>query len=125
MTRGWSRAVIDVGVAYDVDVDHALDVLRDEAARFSADPSWKGRLEGPVDVPGVESLADSAVVIRLLARTHPGSQWDVARELRRRLKNRLDAEGLEIPFPQRKVHVKVEGATAPVGTVEAAAAGGG
>ena len=126
MTRGWSRAVIDIGVAYDVDVDHALDVLRDEAARFSADPSWKGRLEGLVDVPGVEALADSAVVIRLLARTQPGSQWDVARELRRRLKKRLDAEGLEIPFPQRKVHVKVEGATAaPAGTVEPVAAGGG
>jgi small-conductance mechanosensitive channel len=123
-TRGWSRAVIDVGITYDADVDHALDVLRDEAARFSADPSWKDRLEGPVEVPGVESLADSAVVIRLLARTQPGSQWDVARELRRRLKKRLDAEGLEIPFPQRKVHVKVEGATTPAGTVEAAAAGG-
>jgi moderate conductance mechanosensitive channel len=123
-TRGWSRAVVDVGVAYDADIDHALDVLRDEAARFSADPSWKGRLEGPVDVPGVESLGDSAVVIRLLARTQPGSQWEVARELRRRLKKRLDAEGLEIPFPQRKVHVKVEGVQAPAGTVEAAAAGG-
>lgn len=128
MTRGWSRAVIDVGVAYDTDIDHALDVVRDEAARFSAEPAWKGRLEGAVEVPGVESLADSAVVIRLLARTQPGSQWDVARELRRRLKKRLDAEGLEIPFPQRKVHVKVEGAAGPAslppGTVEAAAAGG-
>ena len=124
-TRGWSRAVIDVGVAYDVDIDHALDVLRDEVARFSAEPAWKGRLEGAVEVPGVESLGDSAVVIRVLARTQPGSQWDVARELRRRLKNRLDAEGLEIPFPQRKVHVKVEGPAGPAGTTEAEAAAGG
>jgi small-conductance mechanosensitive channel len=128
-TRGWSRAVIDVGVAYDADIDQALAVLRDEAARFSAEPAWKGRLEGAVEVPGVESLSDSAVVIRILARTRPGSQWDVARELRRRLKKRLDAEGLEIPFPQRKVHVKMEGsagptASLPTGTVEAAAAGG-
>lgn len=123
-TRGWSRAVIDVGIAYDADIDHALDVLRDEGARFSADPAWKVRLEGPVEVPGVESLGDSAVVVRVLARTQPGSQWDVARELRRRLKKRLDGEGLEIPFPQRKVHVKVEGSAAPAGTVETAAAAG-
>ena len=123
-TRGWSRAVIDVGIAYDADIDHALDVLRDEGARFSADPAWKARLEGPVEVPGVESLGDSAVVVRVLARTQPGSQWDVARELRRRLKKRLDSEGLEIPFPQRKVHVKVEGSAAPAGTVETAAAAG-
>jgi small-conductance mechanosensitive channel len=123
-TRGWSRAAIDVGIAYDADIDHALEVLRDEAARFSADPAWKGRLEGAVEVPGVESLGDSAVVVRMLARTQPGSQWDVARELRRRLKKRLDAEGLEIPFPQRKVHVKVEGSAGPAGTVETAAAAG-
>jgi len=129
-TRGWSRAVIDVGVAYDADIDQALAVLRDEAARFAADPVWKERLEGAVEVPGVEALGDSAVVIRLLARTQPGSQWDVARELRRRLKTRLDAEGLEIPFPQRRVHVKVEGPAGPAGPagaagpVEAAAAGG-
>jgi small conductance mechanosensitive channel len=123
-TRGWSRAAIDVGIAYDADIDQALDVLRDEVGRFSADPAWKGRLEGPVEVPGVESLGDSSVVVRVLARTQPGSQWDVARELRRRLKKRLDTEGLEIPFPQRKVHVKVEGSAGPAGTVETAAAAG-
>jgi small conductance mechanosensitive channel len=124
-TRDWSRAVIDVGVGHEADVDHALDVLRDEGARFSADPGWKARLDGPVDVPGVEVLSENAVVIRVLSRTQPGSQWDVARELRRRIKNRLDAEGLETPVPQRRVHVKVEGSAGPAGTVATAAAAGG
>src|SRR5688500_4610022 len=74
MTRGWSRAVVDIGVAYDEDVDHALAVVRDEAAQFTTDKIWGPQLDGPVEVPGVESLGDSAVVIRTLIRTQPGSQ---------------------------------------------------
>ena len=83
-TRGWSRAVVDVGVPYDENVDRALDVLRDEAAQFSTDKTWGAQLDGPVEVLGVESLSDSAVVLRTTLRTQPGSQWNVAREFRRR-----------------------------------------
>ena len=86
MTRGWSRAVVDVGVGYEEDLDRALSVVRDEAAQFSTDPEWTPMLDGPVEVPGVESLGDSAMVIRSLIKTQPGSQWNAAREYRRRLK---------------------------------------
>jgi small conductance mechanosensitive channel len=124
-TRGWSRAVVDVGVAYAEDVDRALAVVRDEAAQFTTDRAWGSQLDGPLEVPGVESLGDSSVVIRTLIRTQPGSQWNAAREFRRRLKNRFDREGIEIPFPQRKVHVKVEGGGAPNEAITAAGAAGG
>ncbi len=120
-TRGWSRAVVDVGVPYDENVDRALEVLRDEAAQFSTDRIWGAQLDGPVEVLGVESLGDSAVVLRTLIRTQPGSQWSVAREFRRRIKNRFDRENLEIPFPQRRVHVRVEGGPGPDSVVHAAA----
>jgi moderate conductance mechanosensitive channel len=50
-------------------------------------------------VPGVDAFGDSAVVIRVMAKTLPLKQWDVARELRRRIKNRFDREGIEIPYP--------------------------
>lgn len=125
-TRGWSRAVVDVGVPYDESVDRALDVLRDEAAQFSTDKTWGAQLDGPVEVLGVESLSDSAVVLRTMLRTQPGSQWNVAREFRRRIKNRFDRESLEIPFPQRRVHVRVEGGPGqdPVAHAAAGAAGG-
>ena len=123
-TRGWSRAVVDIGVAYDEDVDHALAVVRDEAAQFTTDKTWSSQLDGPVEVLGVESLSDSAVVIRTLIKTQPGSQWGTAREFRRRMKNRLDREGIEIPFPQRKVHVSVDGNAPPEAITAAGAAGG-
>jgi small conductance mechanosensitive channel len=123
-TRGWSRAVVDVGVPYDESVDRALEVLRDEAAQFSTDKAWGAQLDGPVEVLGVESLSDSAVVLRTVIRTQPGSQWSVAREFRRRVKNRFDRESLEIPFPQRRVHVRVEGGPAGADPIAAAAAAG-
>ncbi len=107
-TRGWSRAVLEIGVAYATDLDRALAVFRDEASRLNTDEKWKHRLDGPTEVSGVESLGDSSIVIRTLLRTIPGSQWDVAREFRRRIKNRLDREGIEIPFPQRTMHIRVD-----------------
>ena len=106
MTRAWSRAVVDIGVAYDTPVDRALEVFTDEAARFAADPAWVGHFDGPPEVQGIQDLGDSAVVIRTRLKTIPGEQWAAAREFRRRLKNRLDREGIEIPFPQRTVHVR-------------------
>jgi len=125
MTRGWSRAVVDVGVAYDENVDRALEILRDEAAQFSTDQTWGSQLDGPVEVVGIESLGDSAVVLRTLLRTQPGSQWSVAREFRRRIKNRFDKEGLDIPFPQRQVRVRVEGGLGPEPVARAAAGAAG
>jgi small conductance mechanosensitive channel len=125
MTRGWSRAVVDVGVAYSEDVDRALAVVRDEAAQFSTDKTWGAQLDGPLEVPGIESLGDSSIVIRSLIRTQPGSQWNAAREYRRRIKNRFDREGIEIPYPQRRVHVTVEGGMAQPDAITTAGAAGG
>lgn len=107
-TRSWSRSIIDVGVAYSQDIERALAVVRDEAAQFSGDKTWSVQLDGPVEVLGVEAFGDSSVVIRTLIRTQPGSQWNAGREFRRRLKIRFDREGIEIPFPQRDVHLSVK-----------------
>jgi small conductance mechanosensitive channel len=107
MTRKWSRAVVDVGVAYGTDVDSAIDIFRDEADRFAHDKEWAGLFDGPPEVVGVDNLGESQITIRTLLKTHPGKQWGVAREFRRRIKNRLDREKIEIPFPQRTMHVRV------------------
>lgn len=109
LTRSWSRAVVEVGVGYATDVDRAIAVFRDELSRFRDDGAWTSRFTGDSDVLGVEDLGEHSVVIRTLLRTVPGAQWEVAREFRRRIKNRLDAEGIEMPYPQRTVHVRHHG----------------
>ena len=104
-TRGFSRAVVDIGVPYEEQIDHVLDVLRDLAREFHEDPAWQPAFPEPPEVLGVEALADNAVNVRVLLTTHPGRQWEVGREFLRRAKNRLDAEGISIPFPQRTLHL--------------------
>lgn len=99
LTKTWSRAVIDVGIGYRADVDRAIETLKDLLAEFQADPAWGPLLLESPEVLGVESLAESSVVIRIAAKTLPLKQWEVARELRRRIKIRFDAEGIEIPYP--------------------------
>lgn len=101
LTRSWSRAVVEVSVGYGTDLDHALTVLRDELASFQKDPVWSSRLEGVSEVLGVEQLADHGVVIRTILRTAAGAQWEVAREFRRRIKNRFDAEKVGLQWPER------------------------
>jgi len=109
MTRGWSRAVVDVGVAYQTNVDHAIEVVRDVAERMAADEHWKTRLDGVPEVQGVQALADNGVTLRVLLRTLPGFQWEVGREFRRRIKDRFDQDHIEIPFPQQMIHVRAPG----------------
>ncbi len=106
-TRGWSRAVVDISVPHTEDLVRTIAIVTDEAAQFSTDPLWGVQLDGPVEVLGVESITDNAVVIRTLLKTQPGSQWGVAREFRRRLKNRFSRETIDSPYQQRRVQVTV------------------
>lgn len=110
MSQNWSRAVLDVGVAYDSDIARVRELMGDEANALYADEQWGTLLLEEPEVWGVESLGNDSIVIRLVLKTLPGEQWRVARELRERIKGRFDAEGVEIPFPQRTVWVRQEAA---------------
>ncbi|MDB4947414.1 MAG: rane protein of unknown function [Gemmatimonadetes bacterium] len=110
LTRTWARAVIDVTVAFDQDVDRVTAALRAVGRDLAADPAWGPLLLEEVTVPGVEAFTDGGVVVRLMAKTLPLKQWDVARELRRRIKYRFDAEGIEVPSKQSTLVLSAGGA---------------
>lgn len=98
--RGKMLALVSVGIAYEEDVDQAIEVLR-----HTSEQAYH-QLATIVDIPvvqGVVELADSAVVIRVIAQTVPGEQWAVERELRRLFKQALDQQDIEIPYPRRVV----------------------
>ncbi|MDQ3458610.1 MAG: mechanosensitive ion channel family protein [Deinococcota bacterium] len=104
MSKDWSRAVMDIEVAYRTDLEQALAVLRDEAERFAEDPNWQWRILEPPEVLGVEMLGASGIALRCLFKTLPKEQWNTAREFRKRIKARFDAENIEIPFPHLTVY---------------------
>jgi small-conductance mechanosensitive channel len=105
LTKEWARATLDVGVAYKEDVDRVIEVLKDIGREMEADPAWSEYLLESVEVPGVQHLGESSVEIRVFFKTLPDEKWKVARELRRRIKNRFDVEGIEIPFPHRTIYL--------------------
>ena len=100
MSQHWSRALLDVEVAYDTDLVHARSVIK-----RVADELWRedtSILDEP-EMWGVEQLGASGIALRLVVKTTPSTQWKISRELRERIKLAFDAEGIEIPFPQQMV----------------------
>jgi small-conductance mechanosensitive channel len=96
----WARAVLDLALAPDTVVADATGVIARLASELRADPAWHARIPTEPEVWGVEHLEGDRVVIRLVVRTLPLAQWDVARELRARLKLAFEAAGIELAVAQ-------------------------
>jgi small conductance mechanosensitive channel len=108
LTKEYAFAPLDVGVAYGEDLDRVMATIREVAAGLRADPAFAALLPEEAEILGVDAFQDSSVLVRGRLKTLPGQQWVVAREYRRRLKLAFDAKGIEIPYPQRTVHTRVE-----------------
>ncbi|MDP3350066.1 mechanosensitive ion channel family protein [Hydrogenophaga sp.] len=104
MTRGFSNAVMDIGVAYRENVDEVMAVMHSVAAELRKDPAFQLKIMADLEMAGVNSWADSAVIIRCRFRTLPLEQWGVKREYLRRLKAAFDEHGIEIPYPHMTVY---------------------
>ncbi|MBM7621776.1 small conductance mechanosensitive channel [Bacillus tianshenii] len=97
-SRGNMRALVDIGISYEDNIDHAIEVIQGACdAIASEDPAIK---EGP-NVIGVQGLGASDVVIRIIAKTDNMMQWAVERKLRKAIKEALDANGIDIPYPHQ------------------------
>lgn len=105
LTKDFSFAVIDVGVAYKEDTDVVSDVLRGVGAELRQDPAFGPLILDALEVLGVDDFGESEVTIKIRIKTLPLQQWSVGRELRRRIKKAFDARGIEIPFPHRSIYV--------------------
>ncbi|MEW6691386.1 MAG: mechanosensitive ion channel family protein [Pseudomonadota bacterium] len=104
-TTGWSGYLIDVGVGYGEDVDRVMAIMRETGMKMRADEQFGPLMIEDVEVFGLDNFADSALTFKLRLKTLPGKQVEVGREYRRRLKIAFDQAGVEIPYPQRVVHI--------------------
>jgi moderate conductance mechanosensitive channel len=108
MTKDFSFAVFDIGVAYREDVDQVMRVMREVAAAMQRDREYRRLILEPLEIAGVDKFDDSAVVVRARWKTMPIRQWQIGREYRRRLKRRFDELGIEIPFPHQTLYFGVD-----------------
>ncbi|MBN1164989.1 MAG: mechanosensitive ion channel family protein, partial [Candidatus Krumholzibacteriota bacterium] len=105
MTKEWSRALLDIGVAYKEDVDHVIEVLQEVGRDLEKDETFGPLIIEPMEVLGLDSFGDSSINIKVMFKTLPIKQWMVAREFRRRVKKAFDEKGIEIPFPHRTLYI--------------------
>lgn len=107
LSKEFSKALVDVEVGYDANLNRVFSLLADEGAELrKTHPSLV--LEA-TDVRGVEAFSKDGCVIRTLTKSAPGRQFEVARLLRKRIIERFREEGITSPIPQRIVHTKAAG----------------
>lgn len=106
MSRGFVRAIVPVGVAYEANIEDAMAVLRKIAVDY-AETHQEIVLEEP-QVQGIQNFNSSDVEVRVVVKIVPGNQWNVERDIRRAIKAYFDDRNVEIPFPRHVVYVRDE-----------------
>ena len=104
LTRELGRINLNIEVAYGEDLDRVITVINDECEKFKADETWTEQLLTTPSVLRVDKLGSSGIEIKVTGDTKPMSRWSSMGELRKRLKARFDAEGIEIPWPHTKLY---------------------
>ncbi|MDH5695000.1 MAG: mechanosensitive ion channel [Dehalococcoidia bacterium] len=105
-TRSWSRAHLNISVAYKEDLDRVMSVIRKAWEKMAKNPKWEPQLISKTpEILRVNEFGDSGIIIKVVGETKAMAQWDVMGELRRRIKSVFDKEGIEIPWPHVKLYM--------------------
>jgi small-conductance mechanosensitive channel len=104
MTKKYSRVNLNVSVGYGENLKHVIDIINKICREMAEDPQWKDDFITTPSVLRVDKLGDSGIDIKILGDTKPAKQWAIMGELRLRLKDTFDKEGIEIPWPHTKVY---------------------
>ncbi|MGM1016450.1 MAG: mechanosensitive ion channel family protein [Actinomycetota bacterium] len=97
MSQGWARAIIDLGVPADADLDEVERTMLATAQELAKEPKWRTRIIEKPEIWGLESIDGDALVVRVVIKTRANAKDDVAQELRKRLKTAIGDLGLSLP----------------------------
>lgn len=103
MSKDYSVAIFNISVGYPTNLEKAMAVMADEGEKMMAEEEFAEKILNTFEIHGIQELADSGVVIRAAVKTLPEAKWRIYREYLKRIKIRLDKEGIEIPFKTIKV----------------------
>ena len=104
LSKKFARVNLDIGISYNTDLEHVINVINKTGLELSEDPKYKEFIISPPKFLRVNDFADSAIIIKIVGDTQPLKQWEITGELRKRIKIAFDKEKIEIPFPQRVIH---------------------
>lgn len=105
MTFQYANVNVNVGVAYDSDVDKVVKVINEVGENMASKGKFKDDILEPIEFLRVDSFDESAVTLKAIGKVAPGKQWDIAGEFRRQIKTAFEENGVTIPLPQRVVHM--------------------
>lgn len=114
-TRVWARVNLDIGVAYDADIERATAVIDQVGADLVADPAWRDRLIETPTVVRVNALGEAGLTLKVFGQVQAAEQWAVAGELRKRILAAFAREAIEIPYPRRVMVTRQPAAAASDG----------
>ena len=97
-SQEWARALIDVVVPYQADLDAVTDLMQSVADDLTADERWQREVLEQADIWGVQDFAADGVHVRMVIKTRPAAQFGLLRELRRRLKSAFDTAGIAFAY---------------------------
>jgi moderate conductance mechanosensitive channel len=98
MTRDFGYAQISIGVGYEENLPHVFAVLTEIASTMRAEPTWGAMMRDDLQIFGLDQFGTSALTITGQIRTGPGQHWSVRREFYARVKQRFEAEGIQLPY---------------------------
>lgn len=104
LSNEFSRININIGVAYNSDIERVIAIVNQIGNELANDPEWKNYIIQAPQFLRIDEFADSSIVIKILGEALPDKKWDITGELRKRIKITFDKEGIEIPFPQLVIH---------------------
>ncbi len=107
-TKDFSYYVINLGIGYDEDTDDIVSAVRETGDELMKDPAFAINILEPLEIMGVDDFQASQVTLQFRIKTVPQKQWQVGRELRRRVKKALDAKGIRMPSPKMEVTLRRE-----------------
>ncbi len=102
-SNGWSRSDLKIPVAYQANVDEAIELIGRVATEMYRDCECRDNILEPPQILGVEDFAERGFIVRLWFKTEPLKQWDISREFRRRIKNAFEEAGIPLPLPQQQI----------------------
>lgn len=103
LSKGFARVNLNIGVAYESDIEEVEKIINKIGEDLSNDPDWKDKIREAPKFLRIDNFGDSSIDIKILGDTEPMENWSVAGELRKRIKIAFDKNGISIPYPQRTI----------------------